>query len=74
MSQDNVSSFLQEVFRMKGFSHENVLTMTGLVLKKNVPFVVLPFMANGDLKSYLQSTDRVSMILILTFSFFKDID
>ena len=58
-TQESVSQFLQEVMRMKGFMHRNVLTMTGLVMKKNVPYVVLPFMENGDLKSYLGKSEKV---------------
>ena len=44
---------------MKKFNHPNVLPIIGVCLgsdhEKGLPFMVLPFMANGDLKSYLKS-------------------
>ena len=44
---------------MKKFDHPNVLPIIGVCLgsdhEKGSPFMVLPFMANGDLKSYLKN-------------------
>ena len=43
---------------MKKLNHPNVLPVLGLCLGNNhhsgLPFMVLPFMDNGDLKSYLK--------------------
>ena len=41
---------------MKSFSHPNVLGLVGMCLDSpdEVPLMVLPFMANGNLKKYLQ--------------------
>ena len=43
---------------MKRLSHPNVLSILGICLESNhdsgLPFMVLPYMANGDLKSYLK--------------------
>ena len=44
---------------MRGFKHRNVLTMLAITFKKNRPYVILPFMENGDLKTYLGKDDRV---------------
>ena len=43
---------------MKEFDHPNVLSVLGVSLNNDIdcglPFIVLPFMANGDLKTYLK--------------------
>ena len=42
---------------MKDFHHPNVLGLTGVCFDTpdGVPFIILPFMANGSLKDYLKS-------------------
>ena len=42
---------------MKDFDHPNVLSVLGVGFNPDsgLPFVVLPFMINGDLKTYLKS-------------------
>ena len=45
---------------MKGFKHKNVLCMLAITFKKDLPCVILPFMENGDLKTFLGKEDRVS--------------
>ena len=42
---------------MKDFDHPNVLNVLGVGFNPDseLPFVVLPFMVNGDLKTYLKS-------------------
>ncbi|XP_033647397.1 hepatocyte growth factor receptor-like [Asterias rubens] len=50
----NVIKFLQEGLLMKNFDHPNVLGLIGLTFNPDgQPVVVLPFMPNGDLKSYV---------------------
>ena len=44
---------------MKGFQHRNVMTMSGLVLRDNRPFVILPFMKNGDLRTFVSDHKKV---------------
>ena len=57
-SIETLKSFLHESNIMKKFDHPNVLSIFGVCLENDhdagVPFIVLPFMANGDLKSYLK--------------------
>ena len=47
---------------MKKFNHPNILPIIGLCLecnhKSQLPFMLLPFMVNGDLKSYLKKKRR----------------
>ena len=51
----NVVKFLEEGLLMKTFDHPNVLGLLGLTFDNDGnPLVVLPFMANGDLKTFLQ--------------------
>ena len=57
-SIETFKSFLHESNTMKKFDHPNVLSIFGVCLENDheagVPFIVLPFMVNGDLKSYLK--------------------
>ncbi len=47
---------------MKDFSHPHVLTLIGIVLDEDgSPMAVLPFMANGDLRSYIINPELVSV-------------
>ena len=43
---------------MKNLNHPNVLPILGICLESNdeigLPFMLLPFMVNGDLRSYLK--------------------
>ena len=41
---------------MKDFKHENVLTLIGVCLENDsIPMIVLPFMSNGNLLTYIRS-------------------
>ena len=54
-SLEVLESFLHESVLMKNFDHPNVLNILGVGLDPDngLPFIVLPFMANGNLKMYL---------------------
>ena len=56
-SVDNLKSILKESIAMIKFDHSNVLSILGVSLDTHheggLPFIVLPFMVNGDLKTYL---------------------
>ena len=47
---------------MKKLNHPNVLPILGVCLgskhKSGLPFMILPFMINGDLKSYLKKNRK----------------
>ena len=68
-SLENLKSVLHESILMKKFDHPNVLPIFGVCLENNLenglPFIVLPFMANGDLKSYLTDLRRKSELLVV---------
>ena len=50
-----MQKFLAECVLMKKIGHPNVLDLLGICFntKDSLPYVILPFMANGDLKTYL---------------------
>ena len=52
----SIKSILHESIVMKDFDHPNVLNVLGIGFNTDnwLPFVVLPFMVNGDLKTYLK--------------------
>ena len=56
-SQSELKAFLEESLLMKDFQHPNILGLTGVCFDTldGVPFIILPFMANGSLKDYLKS-------------------
>ena len=56
-SESEVEAFFSESVVMKDFQHPNVLGLLGVVFDTpdGVPYLVLPFMKNGNLKDYLKS-------------------
>ena len=54
---DSIDNFVKESILMLGFAHPNVLKLLGVCFDTtdHLPLIVLPFMANGDLRSYLMS-------------------
>ena len=45
---------------MLDFNHPNVLNLLGVCFdtEQDLPLIILPYMANGDLKSFLQAKRR----------------
>ena len=56
-TSEQVEEFMSESAIMLDFDHPNVLKLLGVCFDTNdqLPVIILPYMANGDLKSYLQS-------------------
>lgn len=50
---EEVTDFLVEATIMKGFEHPNVLSLMGIIVDGEDIFVVLPYMANGDLQKHV---------------------
>jgi serine/threonine protein kinase len=56
---------------MKDFNHSNVLKLRGISFdKNNLPMILLPYMAKGDLLSYLRDANNFLTIRdLLQFAF-----
>ena len=51
-----LKGFLEESVVMCGFDHPHVLGLIGICLDpSNSPYLLLPFMENGDLRTYLKN-------------------
>ena len=57
VSEDEVKAFFAESLIMKDFSHTHILGLLGVCFDtpNSTPYIVLPFMANGNMKDYLKS-------------------
>ena len=58
---NDVQQILQEVVKMKDFKHPHVMPLIGVCLDSGVG-VVVPFMANGSVLSYLKK-ERDALLL-----------
>ena len=55
IDKDAVHELLSECAKMKSFDHPHVMNLKGVCLDGGpVPYIILPYMANGSLLSYLQ--------------------
>ena len=53
-------SFIDEATVLQQFDHPNVLSLAGIAIKDNIPKIMTPYMANGDLKGYLKQNQKVT--------------
>ena len=52
---DELQDLISESLKMKELRHPNVVNLLGVCLDAGpAPYIVLPYMANGDLLSYLR--------------------
>jgi len=56
-SVDSLKSILKESIAMIKFDHPNVLCLLGVSIDTDCgpPFIILPYMVNGDLRTYLKN-------------------
>ena len=54
---EEIEDFIAESAIMLDFNHPNILRLVGVCfdMEDKLPLIVLPYMANGDLRSYLKS-------------------
>ena len=63
MQDELVKDLLKECVKMQEFDHPNVLKLLGVCLDGGpAPYIIMPFMANGSLLSYLKH-ERDNLIL-----------
>ena len=61
-----VRDMLKECAKMYNFDHSNVLTLRGVCLDGGTaPFIIMPFMANGSLLTYLKK-NRETLVVSLS--------
>ena len=55
-SKEQLSAFLAESLIMKDFHHPHILGLLGVCFDApdGTPFIILPFMVNGSVKTYLK--------------------
>ena len=60
---NDLSNMMSEILKMQDFHHPHVMTLIGVSFDANhTPSMVMPFMANGSLLSYLKY-NRSSFII-----------
>ena len=62
-SVDEITDFIAESVIMLDFDHPNVMSLVGVSLdtEDHRPLIILPYMAHGDLKSFLTCKRKSSM-------------
>ena len=59
-SHADVQSMLLEISQMKDLSHPNVMSLLGVcIYSEQGPSIVMPYMANGSLLSYLKKERKI---------------
>ena len=54
---------MEESLKMKQFNHPNIMNLIGVCMDAGpAPYIVMPFMANGSLLSYLRK-ERSNLLL-----------
>ncbi|KAK2159982.1 hypothetical protein LSH36_142g03005 [Paralvinella palmiformis] len=57
-TQEKAQMFIEESARMAGFTNNHILSLIGITVKDERPCIILPYMENGDLHSYIVDTKR----------------
>ena len=63
VDESNAEDLRKECAKMSEFDHPNVLTLIGVCLDGGpAPYIIMPFMENGSLLSYLKK-ERANLVL-----------
>ncbi|KAK2142617.1 hypothetical protein LSH36_932g01000 [Paralvinella palmiformis] len=57
-SEEEVTTFIAEIILMSTLEHKHVIWLRGLAVIDEMPNLLLPFIANGDLLGYVRSPQR----------------
>ena len=52
-SSNDVERLTNEIITMLSFDHPNVMSLIGVCLDKEMPLLIMPFMANGSVLEYV---------------------
>lgn len=64
VQKELVANLLKECGMMQKLEHPNVLKLTGVCLDGGpAPYIIMPYMANGNLLSYLQDQQEALIVL-----------
>ena len=62
-SKEEVNAILEEGLKLKHFQHANVLNLVGVCVETGqAPYIIMPFMSNGSLLSYLRR-EKLKLVL-----------
>ena len=62
LDPSDIADFRKECLKMKAFVHPHVMGILGICLDGQAPYVVMPFMANGSLHTYLRK-HRIELLI-----------
>ena len=54
-SASDLNSLVEESLKMSNFNHPNVMKLIGVCIDRDTPYIVMPYMTNGSLLSYLRN-------------------
>ena len=61
--QNDIEQLLEESLKLKSFEHPNVMNLIGVCVDAGpAPYIIMPFMANGSLLSYLRK-ERIHLVI-----------
>ena len=64
VSLKDISDLVEESLKMKSFQHTNVLNLIGVCIDAGAaPYLVMPYMLNGSLLSYLRK-ERPNLTIV----------
>ena len=64
IDDSTVQELLSECTKMKNFNHRHVITLKGVCIDGGpVPYIILPYMANGCLLTYLKK-EQNSLVIV----------
>ena len=64
VGDSTIQELLHECAKMKNFNHRHVMSLKGVCLDGGpVPYIILPYMANGSLLKYLKE-ERNNLVIV----------
>lgn len=69
INNKQIEELVKEAMTMQCFHHDNVLTLIGLSFEFNgSPLIVLPYMKNGCLLSYIKNNNNLDNSQLIRFA------